>query len=208
MNPLPPTIAGRYQVIGQLGQGSFGTTLLAEDAILGHKVVVKIARDADSEATNTAAIIQREAKAFASLRHPNIARLFDVGMLDDGRPYLVLEWIDGANLRDILAGGPLPLHPALAVLRALTEALAAAHAVGIIHRDIKPSNVIVPQGMAGPLYDQAKLIDFGAFGRIRRSTGTTETGEIYGTFLYMSPEQLLGQEQSTATDVYGLGVLL
>ncbi|MBA2645839.1 MAG: serine/threonine protein kinase, partial [Pyrinomonadaceae bacterium] len=207
MDQSSQIIDGRYRVVRQLGQGSFGTTLLAEDTMLSRRVVVKIAHDTGRD-SNATVSITREAKAFASFHHPNVARLLDFGALHDGRAYLVVEWVDGTSLRDILAGGPVPLAPALAVLRALAEALGAAHAVGIIHRDLKPSNVIVPRGESGPLYDQAKLIDFGAFGKIRRSTGTTQTGEIYGTVYYMSPEQLLGQAQSTATDVYGLGVLL
>ncbi len=207
MDQSSQIIDGRYRVVRQLGQGSFGTTLLAEDTMLSRRVVVKIAHDTGRD-SNATASITREAKAFASFHHPNVARLLDFGALHDGRAYLVVEWIDGTSLRDILAGGTMSLPFALAVLRTVAEALAAAHAGGIIHRDIKPSNVIVPHGEAGPLYGQAKLIDFGAFGRIRRSTGTTQTGEIFGTVYYMSPEQLLGQEQSTATDVYGLGVLL
>ncbi|HVF87053.1 MAG TPA: serine/threonine-protein kinase, partial [Pyrinomonadaceae bacterium] len=207
MDQSSQIIDGRYRVVRQLGQGSFGTTLLAEDTMLSRRVVVKVAHDTERD-SNATASITREAKAFASFHHPNVARLLDFGALHDGRAYLVVEWVDGTSLRDILAGGTMSLSFALAVLQALAEALAAAHAGGIIHRDIKPSNVIVPHSEAGPLYGQAKLIDFGAFGRIRRSTGTTQTGEIYGTVYYMSPEQLLGQPQSTATDVYGLGVLL
>lgn len=219
MDQSPQIIAGRYRVVRRLGQGSFGTVYLADDTPFGQdlsmadhtlpvrQVVVKVARDAGRD-VNATATIKREAEAFARLRHPNVADLLDFGTLHDGRDYLVVEWIDGTNLRDIIADGPLPLAPALSVLRALAEALAAAHAVGIIHRDLKPSNVIIPRGEAGLLYDQAKLIDFGAFGSIRPLTGTTQIGEIYGTPYYMSPEQLLGQEQSTATDVYGLGVLL
>ena len=207
MDQSSQIIDGRYRVVRQLGQGSFGTTLLAEDTMLSRRVVVKIAHDTGRD-SNATASITREAKAFASFYHPNVARLLDFGALHDGRSYLVVEWVDGTSLRDILAGGTMSLPFALAVLRALAEALAAAHAGGIIHRDLKPSNVIVPHGEAGPLYGQAKLIDFGAFGKIRRATGTTQTGEIFGTVYYMSPEQLLGQEQSTATDVYGLGVLL
>ena len=175
---------------------SFGTTLLPETRC-SSQVVVKIARR-PTEATTRRRLFIAGA-SFLLLRQPEYRTLFDVGMLDDGRPYLVLEWIDGANLRDILAGGPLPLHPALAVLRALTEALAAAHAVGIIHRDIKPSNVMVPQGMAGPLYDPAKRVDFGAFGRIRRATGTMNRRDLRN--LLSCRRQLLGQDQSTATDV-------
>jgi hypothetical protein len=198
-------IAGRYRVVRQLGQGSFGTTYLAEHVALGQLVVVKVALQAAGEAD--AGWMRRETRVLASLTHPNIARLYDFGATEDGRFYIVIEWVQGRSLSDIIAAyGPLSPRAALEVFSAVAGALAEVHRRQLIHRDLKPSNIIVPDGRD---FSRAMLIDFGAFGELREELGgMTRAGQIAGTPNYMAPEQLTGEPQSTATDVFGMGVLL
>ncbi|MFI5175603.1 MAG: serine/threonine protein kinase [Terriglobia bacterium] len=208
MNDQGQIIAGRYRLLSLLAEGAYSSAHLAQDTDLNRQVIIKIATYLDETG---AAKLQKEAAALSRIQHPRVARIQDSGRLDDGRWYLVLDWIDGQPLNKILAQGTLTLPQALTLLQAITEALAAAHAVGIIHRDIKPSNVIVPAGAAGPVFSEACLVDFGALGELMRPSGgqaMTQTGQFYGTPTYMSPEQLRAEPQSAATDVYGLGVLL
>lgn len=203
-------IEGRYRIVRKLGEGSFGSVHLAEDLrILSRRVVIKIARAGDEFGPSALRRMQREAGGQSRLQHPGIVSLLDTGVTSDGRMFLVIEWVDGFSLRDLLAKGPLSLPDALDVFRAVAAALAAAHDQGIIHRDIKPSNVLVPKGEGGgPAFERVKLTDFGAVGKLGLSSGTTRSGQVFGTPYYMAPEQALGKPQSPATDVYGLGVLL
>jgi hypothetical protein len=155
-----------------------------------------------------AKFFREEAQVLARIRNPHIGGILDYGELDDGRPYLVLEYVEGASLERLLNRGPLPVEYALVVAEAIADALSAAHAIGIIHRDLKPSNIIVPEANGAYLFEQTKLVDFGVRGEIRASTGTTQAGQLYGTPQYMSPEQIRAEEQSPATDIYGLGAVL
>src|SRR5215212_9346704 len=139
-------IAGRYRILKKLGQGAFSTVYLARHLYLQTNVVLKIF-ESESEPSSVAAF-EREASALASIMHPNIVRIFDTGVAD-GQPFLVLEWIDGRTLQDVLREGALPLTVALDVARAIAEALAAVHQKGLIHRDIKPSNILIPRATGG-----------------------------------------------------------
>jgi len=137
--------------------------------------------------------------------------VYESGRLDDGRVYLVTQWTEGPTLEALLKQvSILKLPDALRILRAISGALAVAHDAGIIHRDIKPSNIIIPRGRLPDdlRYDEAQLIDFGAFGKLLEQKNVTETGQLFGTPLYMSPEQIRATPQSPASDIYSLGVLL
>ena len=200
-------IAGRYEIVKVLGKGGFSTAYLARHVVLGHLVVLKVAGMGHDEYQLKA--FQREISALGRIADPNIVHIFDTGTTDDGRPFIILEWVDGESLQSILRrAGRLPLPLALKAAQAIASALAAAHRANIIHRDIKPSNVIIPGESGGPNFERAKLTDFGVIGELNRATGETMVGELFGTPYYMSPEQILAQPQSPATDVYGLGVLL
>jgi serine/threonine protein kinase len=205
MSESGPPIAGRYRIRRTLAQGGFGQTFLADDLVLGKPVVLKLSQPSDGEA---AAAYTREMKAAARLSHPGIAALRDAGRLEDGRPYLVQDWVEGDSLATILGAGPLPLGDALAIAAAVAAALEAAHEAGVVHRDVKPANVIVPRRADALDFASAKLVDFGVSGLVRPSTGTTQAGMVFGTPLSMSPEQVRGEPQSAASDVWGLGVLL
>jgi hypothetical protein len=130
------------------------------------------------------------------------------GGIANGRPYVAYEWVDGATLDDVLRGGPLPLDNAISAAVAIGEALRFAHAHGIIHRDLKPANVLIPGWPATPRFNDAILLDFGVAGELDPGTRLTVPGMTFGTPIYMSPEQVLGEPQTTATDVYGFGLLL
>jgi serine/threonine-protein kinase len=199
------SIAGRYRIREKLGEGAFGETLLAEDMRLGSPVVLKLSRTADDDA---AAAFEREAAAAAVLSHPGIAAVRDVGRLEDGRSYLVQDWVEGMSLSAVLQRGALGLADSLAVASSVASALEAAHRAGVVHRDVKPANVIVPEVGGALSFSSAKLIDFGVSGLVSPRTGMTRAGMIFSTPLSMAPEQLRGDAQSAATDVWGLGVLL
>jgi serine/threonine protein kinase len=203
MDEVNRVIAGRYRILSKLGEGGFGSTWLARHEFVGQQVVIKIMHHGAEERFR--GFFREEAKVLARINNPHVGRILDFGELEDGLPYLVLEYVEGESLeRRLRYAGPLAVVPALTIAEAVADALSAAHAIGVIHRDLKPSNIILPR--AG--FDGAKLLDFGVRGQLRTSTGTTQAGEFYGTPQYMSPEQLLANEQSPATDVFGLGVVL
>ena len=146
--------------------------------------------------------MEREARAVASLQHPNVVAVYDHGEEGDGTPFLVMEWIEGRSLKDVVADGPLPEQEARRITLQLLAALEHAHEHGIVHRDIKPQNVLItPDGTA-------KLTDFGIARSIDATHGLTMAGQIVGTAAYLSPEQAKGQPVTAASDVYSVGAML
>jgi serine/threonine protein kinase len=168
----------------------------AEDVDLGRPVALKLlARDADP------ARFEREARAVATLAHPNICRLYDYGEAD-GRPFIVLEYLPGGTLEDrLVPGEPYPDDESARIGGELAAGLAHAHERGLVHRDLKPGNVLFDEE------DRAKIADFG-IARLRGSRTLTETGTLLGTAAYISPEQAQGLPASATSDVYSFGVIL
>ncbi len=198
----------RYRVLRKLGEGGFGETFLVEDVNLNRKAAMKVLLTPDQEAAQR---LHREMAIVSSLNHAAFAQVYDVGMLPNQRAYLLTEWIQGQSLQRILRDrGRLQLWDALAVAQQLAEGLAALHTSGYVHRDIKPANVMIPIASDQPVFSKAKLLDFGVLGVLsqRRATGMTQTGMFVGTPRYMAPEQVLALPQSSATDVYGLALLM
>jgi eukaryotic-like serine/threonine-protein kinase len=195
---MPETvIAGRYRLDELLGRSGMSEVWCAEDLELGRRVAIKLlAPDADT------ARFEREARAFASLAHPNVTQLYDYGEAE-GRPYMVLEYVPGGTLEDRLhSGRPLPDTEAWAIAAGIASGLAHAHARGVIHRDLKPANVLFDEE------GRPKLADFG-IARMTVGEGTlTEAGTMLGTAAYISPEQAAGEPASAASDVYSFGVIL
>ena len=189
-------IAGRYRLVEPLGRGAMSSVWAAQDEELGRRVAVKMLGP-----TADRARFEREARAAASLSHPNIVSLYDYGEAD-GRPFMVLELLPGGSLEERLQGGrPLDDAETTAIATGIAAGLAHAHDRGLVHRDLKPSNV---------LFDaegRPKIADFG-IARLEGSGTLTEAGTVLGTATYISPEQASGQPAGPASDVYSFGVLL
>lgn len=201
-------IDGRYLVLQTLSQSGTGTTYLVRDMKGDATRVLKLATATDDA---SAARVAREAGTVGVVRHANLAGVIGSSRIPAGNPYLVLEYVPGPDLGRILADGPLSRGDALSVALGLADALQALHARQLLHRDVKPGNIVIPEEAGAFQFKRAALVDFGAFGELtRRRSGEqhTQTGQIVGTPVYMSPEQLSGNSQSAATDVYGLGLVL
>jgi formylglycine-generating enzyme required for sulfatase activity len=197
-----PEPFGRYRILKKLGQGGMGSVYLAHDTQLGRKVGLKVPHLEPGDAT----VLQRfyrEARAAATLHHPNICPVHDVGE-QDGIPYLTMAFIEGRTLAARLQdGNPLPQREAAAIVRKLALALKEAHARGVIHRDLKPANVMIDQR------GEPVVMDFG-LARSRDSTRLTQRGSFMGTPAYMPPEQVRGETEAMGpgVDIYSLGVVL
>lgn len=204
---LRQELAPDLEVIRHLSTGRMAEVWLGRQNAMDRLVAVTIlSRQSAGDATARARF-HREAKAVASLDHPNAVEVYDSGFLSDGLPFLVLQYVSGGNLADRLAAeGPLPVPAARQILVEVADALAAAHAHGFVHRDIRPANVL-----CDPERDRVLLTGFGLAGLLPRradpSPRLTREGEIIGTSGYLSPEQLEGKDATESTDIYALGLL-
>ncbi|GGU46259.1 serine/threonine-protein kinase [Streptomyces lavendofoliae] len=203
-------IAGRYRVVRQLGRGGMGVVWRAVDEVLGREVAVKELRTyTDSSGHELADLrvrMQREARAAARVRHPGVISVHDVAD-HQGRPVIVMEFVDGPSLDDVLAErGVLDPREAAAIGAKVLEALGAAHAAGVLHRDVKPGNVLLDRG------GRVVLTDFGIAAMEDPGDGSTthltRSGEIVGSLDYLAPERAQGQEPGPASDVWALGATL
>ena len=200
-----PDRIGRYRILHKLGQGGMGVVYAAEDPSLGRRVALKTITHSDEDSRQR---FRREARAAASVSHPNACQIFEIGE-DAGRLFIAMELLDGEPLAERLKRGPLTLAATLSLGREMLAALDALHAQGVIHRDVKPSNVfLTPRG--------TKLLDFGlarplasdAGGALSREGDLTRSGLIVGTPRYMAPEQVLGDPIDARTDVFATGAVL
>ncbi|HUP25781.1 MAG TPA: protein kinase [Thermoanaerobaculia bacterium] len=203
---------GHYQILEPIGKGGMGMVYRARDVRLGRVVALKVLPEAGSEDPARRARFLTEARACASLLHPNIATLFEFGEAErpHGPPrlFLAMEYVEGEDLSTLLAAGPLPIGQALAIARQLAAALAAAHRHGVIHRDLKPGNVRLEPG------GRVKVLDFGLAKLVVTGDATVEDGfhtregVLMGTPPYLAPEQARGQKVDERADLYSLGVIL
>jgi len=207
------TRLGPYVVIAPLGAGGMAEVYRARDTRLDRDIAIKILPEGFAADEQRRLRFEREAKVISSLNHPHICTLYDVGH-ENGTHYLVMELLEGESLADRLARGPLPPDQVLRYGAQIADALECAHRHGVVHRDLKPGNVVITK--AG-----AKLLDFG-LARASADGGAqggssdlataekplTQQGTIVGTFQYMAPEQLEGQEADARTDIFALGALL
>ena len=189
-----------FRIIEKLGHGGMGEVYLAEDTRLGRKVALKflapeLARDRESLIR-----FRNEARAAAELSHPNIATIFDFDEVD-GKPFLILEYLEGQTLRERCAQGPLPIDDVARIGKALAAGLSEAHSQGIVHRDMKSANVM----LTGK--GEVKILDFGLAHRID-ATRITREGTTLGTISYMSPEQARGERATERSDIWSLGIVL
>jgi eukaryotic-like serine/threonine-protein kinase len=208
---------GHYRVQTELGRGGMGVVFRAEDLKLGREVALKFLADSFSGDLTVHDRFLREARAAAALSHPNICTIYEIND-SGGRPFIAMELLEGQTLQARLASGPLPQGELLDLAIQITDALAAAHAKGLIHRDIKPGNIFVTAD------GRAKVVDFGLAKAFERSTAATDqsavetilddeatvtrSGTTVGTVAYMSPEQARGERVDARSDIFSLGLVL
>jgi serine/threonine-protein kinase len=201
-------LAGRYELEHIAGHGGMAVVYEAFDTVLERRVAIKYFQTHLLREPVLVERFRREALAAAKIEHPNVVAIHDIGEGDGGRPFIVMEYIDGPTVADLLATGPLPQERAVTLAAGIAHALGAAHALGFVHRDVKPANVLVAHG------DLAKLTDFG----LVRAEGErapdglaaqlTADGAFVGSVRYVAPEQAESGLWSAASDLYALGATL
>jgi serine/threonine-protein kinase len=196
------TFAERYELEALVGSGGMSSVFRAHDAQLDRRVAIKILHERFAGEGEYVERFRREARLVAQLTHPNIVTVMDRGD-DRGRQFIVFEYVEGENLKELIVrGGPLPVPRAVALAVAVADGLAFAHEHGLVHRDVKPQNVLLNTNGA------VKVTDFGIARSLEIDHGMTQTGTVVGSGEYLSPEQASGGTVSPATDVYSLGVVL
>jgi len=201
------TLDSRYSIEMQIGQGGVGIVYLARDQKLHDKpVVIKILHEKSLQDSWVVQKFQQEKEALARVDHPGVVGILDTGELPDGKPYLVMQYIDGVTLRSQIKPEGMSLDRAAEIIRQTGRALSAAHDRGIFHRDLKPENIMLQTFGSGE--EQVKIIDFG-IAKLKDSVvaPSTMTGATAGTVAYMAPEQLSGRPVSAATDIFAMGAI-
>ncbi|HKR63939.1 MAG TPA: protein kinase [Thermoanaerobaculia bacterium] len=205
MTSLPESL-GPYRILSLIGAGGMGEVYLADDTRLARRVAIKILPDAGSRDSDAKRRMLREARAVAALDHPNVCTIYEVGE-HDGRPYIVMQYIEGETLFERLEQGRLAPAECFDIAMQVCSALDEAHSHGVVHRDIKPPNIVLtPRG-------QVKVLDFGLAKFAEPMDGSTDVlmsrpGVVTGTAPYMSPEQLRGAPVDGRTDIFSLGVVM
>ena len=214
MSLAPGSKLGPYEILAPVGAGGMGEVYRARDARLGREVAIKILPEGFAQHPDRLRRFEQEARVVATLNHPNILAIHDIGA-EDGAPYLVTELLDGEPLREKMKAGALPVRRAVEYALGIAHGLAAAHEKGIVHRDLKPENVFVTRD------GRVKILDFGLAKLARTESGSegavldsptmdqgTTPGMVLGTVGYMSPEQVRGQAADSRSDIFALGAML
>jgi len=208
-------IRNKYQILDRIGVGGMGVVYKARHVTFNEVCAIKIVNDVIAGDANFLQRFQKEAVVTRKLRHPNAVRVDDFDYTEDGRPFIVMELVEGKNIGEILQEqGPFRVLRAVRITMQVAQALGVAHKLGVVHRDIKPGNILLTIDEQGQ--EAAKVLDFG-IAKLREAVGEagvgmTMTGMVVGTPLYMSPEQFMGKkgegEIDGRTDLYSLGVVL
>ncbi len=198
------TINGRYEVTRVIGEGGMGVVYEAYDRQVDRNVAIKLVRSESLADRKFITRFRREMEVTTQLRHPSTIRVFEHGETETGRPYMVMELLQGESLADLMERGRVPEKLALQYARQIAESLSEAHEHGIFHRDLKPDNIFIETVGVSKV---VKVLDFGIAGGLDASR-LTQAGEVFGTPQYMSPEQCNGQALDHRTDIYSLGCIL
>src|SRR2546422_681808 len=202
------TKLGPYEVLSPIGAGGMGEVYKARDTRLDRTVAIKVLPERIAKREDRRARFEREARAVASLNHPHICVLHDIGN-QDGAGYMVMEYVAGETLAARIEKGALPLDPALQLATQIADALDRAHRAGVTHRDVKPQNIMLTR-------DGVKILDFGLAKSMPKTgpaeetltTGLTSEGTVMGTPQYMAPEQFEGKEADARSDIWAFGAVL
>src|SRR5437762_3342446 len=191
---------GKYCILELVGEGAMGVVYKARDSVLDRTVAIKVMNESIARQEDLRVRFLREAQAAASLQHPNVVCIYDLGDLD-GHLYIAMEFVEGIDLEKLLEmGQPLSLQSKLDIIIDVLTGLSFAHKRGIVHRDIKPANIRIAED------GRAKIMDFGV-AHLTSST-LTQTGAAIGTPAYMAPEQITGNKTTPATDLFATGAVL
>jgi serine/threonine-protein kinase len=201
-DPLVGTTIARYRLTRLLGKGGMGRVYLGVHPDIGSRVAIKVLSDDCADSPELVERFFAEARSVNLIRHENIINVLDLDRLPSGRPYIVMEYVDGRTLRDVAQLGAAPLGGIVHATIEVLLALEAAHAAGVIHRDLKPDNVMITAS------GRTKVLDFGIAKLAAPGSVRTQTGAAIGTPPYMAPEQILGEDIDARTDVYAVGVML
>jgi serine/threonine protein kinase len=201
MDTLIGQTIGPYKITEKVGEGGMAVVYKGYQQSLNRYVAVKVLRGELAEDEQFVSRFRQEALAVAGLSHPNILHVYDAGVAF-GMYYIVMAYVDGGSLRDLIAQGPLEIEYAISIAGQLADALDHAHRQGLVHRDVKPNNILISRD-GRPL-----LTDFGIAKALGESKGLTRTGTAIGTPEYMAPEQIQGQQVDGRTDIYALGIVL
>jgi serine/threonine protein kinase len=204
-------LEGKYEIVGVVGEGAWGQVLEGINIRIRRKVAIKILKAEYASNGDMVRRFEREALASTHIESPHVVQIFDAGVLVDGRPYLVMEFLTGEDLSThITKVGKLNLVAAVELCAQVARGLAAAHAAGVFHRDMKPSNIVIAKTKSGR--EIAKIVDFGISKLLdvtKASVSHTQTGTVLGSPVYMSPEQARGSKSTDhRSDIYSLGVVL
>src|SRR5271154_4461375 len=197
-------LAGRYGLGEGIGEGGGGTGYRARHKLVDRLCAVKILAPHYAADPVVRERFRREAKSAQKLSHPNIIEIFDQGEADDKTAYMVMEYLKGQALADLVGKGPIPIARALGLMIQISRGIARAHDFEVIHRDLKPENIFLFQREDGT--DQVKLLDFG-ISRSRSDSRLTGAGELFGTPHYMAPERISAGEAGPSVDLYAIGVI-
>ena len=219
-NLVGTVVAGHFQILSKIGEGGMSVVYKARHMLMNKEVALKMLHPHMIGREQSRDRFRQEAQAVSQIDHVNVVRIFDFGISEDNRPYIVMDYLDGVSLGDLVkTSGPFELERAIKLFIQICDALAYAHNKGVIHRDLKPSNIIILENdiQHGENSDEAKLerakvVDFG-IAKLLPHEGTdaaalTQTGDVFGSPLYMSPEQCKGEKLDGRSDIYSMGCLM